>query len=291
EGFAFTNGLTTGGATGPTTHVSDLASLTAALSSTSPKTIILTGLLDLTAIRQLHINSHTTLLGSPTIPSGFTGGGLAITKNTTNVIVRNLHFTKPVGIDSIQIQQSSHVWIDHNTFSSDRDHGKDFYDGLLDITHAGDYITVSWNAFSDHFKVSLVGASDDDGDEDTGRLHVTYHHNHFHSVGSRTPSLRFGTGHVYNNLFEDMSSGVHSRMGARVLVENNIFANVTTPVFTTGSKVDGEVLERGNEFGEGKVEITKVAEGMTVPYGYVMDEVVDVRRRVLEGVGAGKLQF
>ena len=27
--------------------------------------------------------------------------------------------------------------------SSDRDHDKDYYDGLLDITHAADFVTVT----------------------------------------------------------------------------------------------------------------------------------------------------
>jgi pectate lyase len=42
-------------------------------------------------------------------------------------------------------------------------HGKDFYDGLLDITHAGDFLSVSWNHLHDHFKVTLVGHSDNNG--------------------------------------------------------------------------------------------------------------------------------
>jgi len=33
------------------------------------------------------------------------------------------------------------------------DHGYDYYDGLLDITHGSDYVTVSYNYFHDHWKV------------------------------------------------------------------------------------------------------------------------------------------
>jgi pectate lyase len=40
------------------------------------------------------------------------------------------------------------------------DHGKDYYDGLIDIAHAADYLTVSWNRLPDHYRVSLVGHSD-----------------------------------------------------------------------------------------------------------------------------------
>jgi pectate lyase len=78
--------------------------------------------------------------------------------------------------------------------SSDKDHGKDYYDGLCDITHASDYVTVSNTYFHDHYKASLVGHSDHNGAEDTGHLRVTYANNHWYKINSRTPSIRFGTG-------------------------------------------------------------------------------------------------
>jgi len=93
---------------------------------------------------------------------------------------------------------------------------KDYYDGLLDITHAADWVTVSNTYFHDHvsldvlrqtepdnsqiaqqWKASLVGHSDSNADEDTGTLHVTYANNKWININSRTPSLRFGTGHIY----------------------------------------------------------------------------------------------
>lgn len=41
------------------------------------------------------------------------------------------------------------------------------YDGLLDITHASNLVTVSWNKFHDHWKGSLVGHSDNNAGEGT----------------------------------------------------------------------------------------------------------------------------
>ena len=32
-----------------------------------------------------------------------------------------------------QIEYSNNVWIDHCDVSSDRDHDKDYYDGLIDV--------------------------------------------------------------------------------------------------------------------------------------------------------------
>lgn len=54
----------------------------------------------------------------------------------------------------------------------------------------------------DHAKTSLVGHSDSNGDEDTGHLRITYANNYWLNLGSRGPSLRFGTGHVYNNYYK-----------------------------------------------------------------------------------------
>jgi len=72
-------------------------------------------------------------------------------------------------------------------------------------------VTVSWSYFHDvrlfvsgdlgtaplitkqHWKTSLIGSEDGDGSEDKFTT-VTYHHNYFVRVNSRTPSIRFGTG-------------------------------------------------------------------------------------------------
>src|SRR4051812_28093804 len=109
------------------------------------------------------------------------------------VIVRNLSISKVLAAngDCIGVQKSTNVWIDHCDLSNDLDHDKDYYDGLIDITHACDWITVSNTYFHDHWKGSLVGHSDNNGAEDTGFLHVTYHNNHFQNIHSRGPSIRF----------------------------------------------------------------------------------------------------
>ena len=113
----------------------------------------------------------------------------------------------------------------------ERDHGVDFYDGQVDVTHGADFITVSWNVFHDHFKNSLVGNSENTGDEDIGHLRITYHHNLFTRVDGRNPSIRFGTGHVYNNHYLNIPDyGIASRINAQVRVENNYFDNVETPI-------------------------------------------------------------
>ena len=58
------------------------------------------------------------------------------------------------------------------------------------------------NYFHDHHKASLVGHSDSNSSEDKGKLRITYANNYWKNVGSRTPLIRFGTGHIYNNYYE-----------------------------------------------------------------------------------------
>lgn len=115
------------------------------------------------------------------------------------MILRNLKISKVLADngDAITIQAASNVWVDHCDLSSDTDHGKDFYDGLVDVTHASEYVTVSNTFFHDHFKASLVGHSDSNAAEDQGHLHVTYANNYWYNVNSRGPSVRFGTGHIF----------------------------------------------------------------------------------------------
>lgn len=42
--------------------------------------------------------------------------------------------TSHSGAKLIEVEYSNNVWIDHVDVSSDRDHDKDYYDGLLDVS-------------------------------------------------------------------------------------------------------------------------------------------------------------
>lgn len=281
---------TTGGAGGPSVTVSTLADLESAVAGSSPKIVYVSG--TITGDVNVMVGSNTSVIGV-----GSTASLVGISLNlvsVSNVIVRNLSISYVLASDTtgdaIHIQQdTNHVWIDHNNLFSDQNHGKDYYDGLLDITHASDYITVSWNQFHDHYKVSLVGHSDSNGAEDTGHLHVTYAHNWFYNVNSRLPSLRFGTGHVYNNYFENVGdSAIHSRMGAQMLIENNVFRNVPVAITTTGdSKVDGYANASGNDYGGATVDITQVGTFTQAPYSYTLDPTADVIAEVTAYSGVG----
>ena len=284
------HGPTTGGAGGPTVTVTSLSQLETEAANTGPEVIRVSGLFS--GSGEVSVASNKSILGVGA-GSGLTGIGLKV-KDGSNVIIRNLSISKVTAAsgdgDAVHIEHSDHIWVDHNNLFSDMNNGKDFYDGLVDVTHAGDFVTVSWNRIHDHFKVSLVGHSDSNGSEDTGHLHVTYHHNSFTNFDSRTPSLRFGTGHVFNNTFTNGITGVHSRENAQMLVQNNVFRSVGTPIETTGdSPVDGFVNQSGNDFGGGVNKITQTGTFTNPPYSFTLDATANVPTIVANGAGTGKL--
>ncbi|MFF6824712.1 polysaccharide lyase family 1 protein [Streptomyces longwoodensis] len=277
---------TTGGGNASAVTVSTLDAFKTAVSGGTAKVVKVNGLISLSG--QVDVGSNTTVLGVGS-SSGFTGGGLRL-KKVSNVVLRNLNLSKPVSTDAITVQASTKVWIDHNSLSSDRSHGKDYYDGLVDVTHGSDYVTVSWNTFKDHYKGSLVGHSDSNAGEDTGHLRVTYHHNWFNNVNSRIPSLRFGTGHFYDNYVVGAETAVHSRMGAQMLVENNVFRSTTVAVTTSrDSDEDGYANLTGNDLGGAATEISRVGTFTKAPYGYTAEPASSVVASVTAGAGAGKI--
>jgi len=54
-------------------------------------------------------------------------------------------------------------------------------------------------SMAQHFKGSLLGASDSNGDEDT-KMTVSFVGNYWKNIGSRTPSIRFGHGTLLSQL-------------------------------------------------------------------------------------------
>ena len=298
-GFATVNGTTTGGAGGPTTTVTTLDQLRTAAGQAGPLIIRVQG--TITGNESVRVESNKSILGAPgarLVGIGFTIGRSSAFGQVSNVIIRNLIMEKPLApIDKVLVQYGAHhVWIDHNEFFSDLDHGVDFYDGQIDVTHGADFITVSWNIFHDHFKNSLVGNSENTGGEDTGHLRVTYHHNLFRQVDGRNPSIRFGTGHVYNNHYLNIPDyGIASRRNAQVRVENNYFDNVETPIRadTSLSDVAGFVNQvNTNIFVNcGPNSITTPAGNFVPPYAYPLDSAASVPSLVQQGAGVGKVTF
>ncbi|KAJ6179972.1 hypothetical protein N7519_010433 [Penicillium mononematosum] len=279
-GYASENGGTNGGAGGTTTTVSSYAAFTAAVSGNDAKVVFVDGPIEKSA-KQVRVGSNTSIIGkdSKAILNGF---GLMI-KEQTNVIVRNLGVHKVVAEngDAIAVQKSTNVWIDHCDVASDRDHDKDYYDGLIDLTHAADFVTVSNTFIHDHWKASLIGHSDSNSDEDTGHLRVTQNNNYWYNINSRGPSFRFGTGHIYNNYYLDVSDGINTRQGAQLLVESNTFVNSKKPLYSTDS---GYAVAKDNDFG-GAENTAEAGTLKSVPYDYKLLGSANVKAAVVGTAG------
>jgi pectate lyase len=266
---------TTGGAGGSTVTVSSTSAFLSAIQSSSPTTVQVNGTISLSGMNR--VASNKTIVGVGT--SGrLTGGGLNI-RQATNVIVQNLTISGS-GDDNINVDQSTRVWIDHNDLSNASD-------GALDIKHAADYVTVSWNRFHNQDKNALLGHSDSNASEDVGRLRVTYHHNWFDGTNQRNPRVRFGNPvHVYNNYYSNIGSyGVASTMNAGVLVERNYFENVEDPYHLgEASSGPGSLVARDNyKVNSGAGQTGGSVAG--IPYSYSADTAVTVKSIVTGGAG------
>ena len=225
---------------------------------------------------QVDIPANTTVIGA-SAGAGLTGASLSV-RGVDNVIIRNLVLADTYDCfpswdptdgaegnwnseyDSVRVVDgSTHVWIDHNAFTDEpmtddqlpEYFGRTYqrHDGALDVTNGSDLVTVSWNTFRDHDKLTLVGSTDDPDRGDPGKLRVTFHHNLYEGVGQRAPRVRFGQVDVYNNHYViraeqtvEYGYSIGVGYGSHLWVEAN--------AFTTGGVVEaGELLSvlKGSE--------------------------------------------
>lgn len=220
-----------------------------------------------------------------------------------NIIIRNLTFEDVVDCfpswapndgalgnwnsvyDAISVRNTTHVWIDHNTFRDrkSQDDGLPSYygrlyqvhDGHVDVTNEADYVTVSWNRFLNHDKVMLIGSSDG-ATADRNKLRVTLHHNFFAGVGQRVPRVRFGQVHVYNNFYKiqhlpgyGYSWGVG--IESQIYAENNFFITDKSIAMAdlidrfNGTKVTAIGTRRAGEKAGGMVDVVAAWNAVNSP--------------------------
>lgn len=297
-GFATLNGGTTGGLGGETVTVDSAAAFAEEAARIEPRVIQVQGILTLP--EQTDVASNKTIVGIGS-SSGFTGKGLDLS-GASNVILHNLIISKTLKADAITLDESRQIWIDHCDLFSDRESADvDVYDGLVDVTHASDFVTISWTRFHDHYKTTLVGHSATNVEEDADHLTVTYHHNAFVDVQTGV-RVRFGTVHVFNNYFRNVPEyGVVSQMGAAVLIENNVFDNVGTgdaARYTIDTvyvdPMEGLAREQGNLFivsDRKRINMTTdwSPTSPTLIYPYTADSPESARALVQACAGVGKM--
>ncbi|MGW0873021.1 pectate lyase family protein [Streptomyces sp. NPDC002740] len=286
-----------------------------------------------TAIKA-NIPANTTIVGIGK-NAGFKGVSLQI-KAVDNVIVRNLAFESPIDCfpqwdptdgtngnwnseyDTAVVYGSTHVWLDHNTFTdgSHPDSAAPTYfgmlyqqhDGELDIVRGADYVTASWNVFTDHDKTILVGNSDSESTAvgDRGHLKVTFHHNQFSNLVERAPRVRFGQVDSYNNHFVADDSFAYSfgiGKESRLVAQHNAFtlpAGVSAakvlkrwnvaPLTADGNYVNGTLTDLiAVHNAEIPAEVLESGAGWTPTLRAKVDPAKAVPRIVDCGAGAGRL--
>ncbi|KAL6852339.1 hypothetical protein ACO1O0_006882 [Amphichorda felina] len=284
-GFASSNGGTTGGAGGTTTTVSDFASFSEAAEADGATVVVVDGAL--TGPGKVRPSSDTTIVGA--------SGGASLenigiyVRRVSNVIIRNLVISKVDADngDAVGIDGSTNVWVDHVDLSGDLSVGKDDYDGLFDVTHGADWITLSNSLIHDHWKASLVGHSDSNADEDTGHLTVTYANNRWSNINSRGPSVRFGTAHIYNSQYEGIiDSAINTRLGAQVLLESSAFSDTENPIIFRDSDETGYIVVNDVDLGGASYDVEEgTISGGDLPYTYELAGSGSLDS-VLSGAGA-----
>lgn len=290
-GYAAVN-ATNGGsssALGPATVTTAAEFVREATTSDAPNLIYVDGMIALTETVEVASNKTITGLGAN---SGFTGAGLHLDQ-VRNIILKNLVFSK-IGIgegDAINLKEATDVWIDHCDFSSDPAVTTAGYDGLVELTHASDWVTVSWNRFHDHRDTGLIGNLEDNAIEDMGKLHATYHRNLFLKVNSG-PRVRYGTVHVFSNHFQEVAvNGVAAETMSAVYVDQNVFDRVATPITTDyDDLLPGSAREVSNRFvASGPNNITATANPIVWPYAHTPDSAASVPAIVAACAGTGKI--
>lgn len=284
---------------------------------------------------KVSVPANTTIIGVGG-NAGFKGASLQITA-VDNVIVRNLSFESPLDCfpqwdptdtavgnwnseyDSAVIYGSTHVWLDHNTFT-DGAHpdsslptyfGRIFeqHDGELDIVKGADYVTASWNVFTDHDKTILIGNSDSASTAavDRGHLKVTLHHNLFADLVERAPRVRFGQVDSYNNHFvAEPGYGYSYGIGleSQLVAEHNAFTVPSgideatilkkwseAPLTADDNYVNGRLTDLIAVHNAGvPTEILQSGAGWTPTLRTKVDPAKAVPFLVDRGAGAGRLR-
>jgi hypothetical protein len=136
------------------------------------------------------------------------------------------------------------VWVDHVTLEASGGEAEGF-DGLFDMKDNTQYVTLSYSILRNSGRGGLIGSSE----SDVSNGYVTFHHNLYQNIDSRTPLLRGGIAHVYNNHYVNLNeSGINSRAGARARVDNNYFEDSKDVLGTFYTDAAGYWQVNGNIF-------------------------------------------
>lgn len=268
-GYATQNGGTTGGAGGQTVRATTGTAIHTALcnraADDTPITIEVEGTINhanttkvsgdscntAAGVIELKQISNVTLIG---VGSGAVFDQLGIhIRDSSNIVIRNVTVKNvkksgsPTsnGGDAIGMESDvRNVWVDHTTLEASGGESEG-YDGLFDMKNNTQYVTLSYSILRNSGRGGLVGSSE----SDVSNSYITYDHNKYENIDSRTPLLRGGTAHIYNNYYTGLNeSGINSRAGAKAKVDNNYFKNSKDVLGTFYTDAAGYWQVSGNTF-------------------------------------------
>ncbi|WP_328629311.1 pectate lyase [Streptomyces sp. NBC_00353] len=319
-GYATQNGGTTGGAGGQTVRATTGTAIHAALcgraSSSTPITIEVEGTINhgntakvsgdscntADGVIELKQISNVTIVG---VGSGAVFDQLGIhIREASNIIIQNVTVRNvkksgsPTsnGGDAIGMESDvRNVWVDHTTLEASGGESEGF-DGLFDMKDNTQYVTLSYSILRNSGRGGLVGSSE----TELSNGFITYHHNLYENIDSRTPLLRGGIAHIYNNYYVKLNeSGINSRAGARAKVDNNYFKDSKDVLGTFYTDAAGYWQVSGNTFDN----VTWSSPGsennpagpdpqsnttVSIPYSYSLDAAGCVPDIVTQTAGANK---
>ncbi|MEU2248708.1 pectate lyase [Streptomyces sp. NPDC019224] len=319
-GYASQNGGTTGGAGGQTVRATTGTQIHQALcgraSSSTPIIIEVEGTINhantakvsgdscntADGVIELKEISNVTLVG---VGSGAVFDQLGIhIRQSSNIIIQNVTVKNvkksgsPTsnGGDAIGMESGvRNVWVDHATLEASGGESEGF-DGLFDMKDNTQYVTLSYSTLRNSGRGGLIGSSETQLDNG----YVTFHHNLYENLDSRTPLLRGGIAHIYNNYYVKLNeSGINSRAGAHAKVDNNYFKDSKDVLGTFYTDTTGYWQVSGNTFdnvtwSEPSSENhpagpdPKSNTTVSIPYAYTLDGAACVPDIVTRTAGANK---
>ncbi|MFE3516265.1 polysaccharide lyase family 1 protein [Streptomyces sp. NPDC059166] len=319
-GYATQNGGTTGGAGGQTVKATTGTAIHTALcnraSASTPIIIQVEGTINhgntakvsgdscntAAGVIELKQISNVTIVG---VGNGAVFDQLGIhIRESSNIIIQNVTVKNvkksgsPTsnGGDAIGMESDvRNVWVDHATLEASGGESEGF-DGLFDMKDNTQYVTLSYSTLRNSGRGGLIGSSE----TELSNGFVTFHHNLYENLDSRTPLLRGGTAHIYNNYYVKLNeSGINSRAGAKAKVDNNYFKDSKDVLGTFYTDAAGYWQVSGNTFdnitwsakssennpaGPNPTSNTSVS----IPYAYTLDDASCVPSIVAATAGANK---
>jgi pectate lyase len=295
---------TTGGGSATPQTVTTVAALSSAAGGSTAAVIYVMGVLPNGSIK---VGSNKTIVGL----CGAEIHGHLDVSNVSNVIVRNIKIVGygvgdcsldpsydssvgcSSGADAVSIQNSHHVWFDHDDIS-------DGTDGNLDTNNGSDFVTISWTKFhytprtdptgndstgaEGHRFSNLVGSADG-VPADMGHLNMTWDHDWWaDNVNQRMPRTRAGKIHVLNSLYTSVGDSYCTNAGyqTHVLVEGTVYVGVKAPL---QPDANGDMKQINNIFTNTTGNTTANGTGFTPPYTYTPDAASTVQAAVMAGAG------